>query len=187
MSTSQIKSFAGGNADSLAVLEPLSSATRVALRPASLDRDDRIALFLNSEGTEFEIVLFQETSTPSDSFIKAQGKIHYTKKWMTVSIDASQSIDRMPEVRTDTHNYKRYAAATDFTVLSIAHTWPRESIYFGDDLTEQTYTYLLLRFMAQSSRAKMAAEFKINGAVPDKPADWVDHPDLPLAPYQRGA
>jgi len=52
-----------------------------------------------------------------------------------------------------------------------------------DDEAKTLFNYLLLRFVSQTKRSELRAEYKINGTVPD-----FDHDEasaLPLAPYQR--
>lgn len=169
-----------------AVLEPLSVATRTALAPIYTAGADRLWLGLNDEGTEFQIVVFALSPVPTQSFVLRNGERIYSS-FYSPSIQALDAIKRIPEVRLDIRTNKRYVAATDVSALVIHHNWPADKLIFADELTENTYRFLIARFLAQTSRAKLTAEFKLNGVVPPTPKYWVDHPALPLAPYQRVA
>ena len=97
--------------------------------------------------------------------------------------------DHIPEnfKVTDLNYSLRRVAATDISVLMARSAWGDSRIVFKDKDAENLFTYIYVRFMSQTHRAKVQAEYKLNGTVPEAPADYDEHPELPLSDYQRVA
>lgn len=76
-------------------------------------------------------------------------------------------------------------AATDFSAIITYLLWPKEKIIFIDEDAKVHFQFLVTRFAAQSKRARIAAEFKINGITPTMPDDFIEHKDFTLSDYQK--
>jgi len=78
-------------------------------------------------------------------------------------------------------------AQTDLNVLCIHHRWPVNQIIFKTEESRLVYEYLLKRFLLQTKRAKLQAEFFSENKMPPMPTSYAELPDLPLAEYQKTA
>lgn len=178
------------------ILEPLCKATESTFAPIDLYENDYLCLELDDEGKRFisqatafrpfrvgidetnDLVVINGTDMVPD---KRGASTNAAEKWQR----------RIPERKGGAgsgYGFGRWIlAGTDFTALVIHHVWSPDKIVFKDDDTELLYTYLLKRFLSQSKSAKMCAEFKVNGVVPEMPSDYIVHPDLPLTDYQKVA
>lgn len=83
------------------------------------------------------------------------------------------------------HCENRAVAATDFTALAIQHVWKNNYVFFQSELAATQYQVFLANFQVETARAQMVADFKLNKINPQMPEDYIEHPDAPLAPYQR--
>lgn len=181
---------------SMPVLEPLSRATQQRLTPISLTRSDFLEIDVNSEGDAFIIEMVNLTECeknilPNDSVetFEFDGDMFYKKesnyRYVSYAAD-NQWLSRIPE-RSQVGFSKHKLAATDFTVLVIHHVWPTKKLIFKSEEAQVLYIYLLRRFLMQTRSATIMADFKVTGAVPEMPDDFIDHPDLPMNPYQKVA
>lgn len=109
--------------------------------------------------------------------------------WQQVSYEARKWMASIPET------YKRQGMTSDealcgvtlYTCLMIRSSWNYDRIIFGDQMAKTVYESMLMRFYMQTARAKMQAEFKLNGTVPTLPPEYKKHPISPLSPYQEAA
>jgi SNF2 family DNA or RNA helicase len=169
------------------VLEPLSKATETALKPAKLDNSDMMFLSLDKEGRRF---------------ICRLGCVKYglEQRYPGPSWKAQRFMERFPEktwhAKKFPHTPNAYhtwtLGGTDFTALIIYHGWDQTKIRFAPSLEEEEdedtkafYQYLIKRFLFQTRRASIIANFKLNEIVPEDPPDWLEHDKLPLTPYQK--
>lgn len=153
------------------ILEPLSENTSKLLEPSDIRSNDRLRVALTEDGRHFVLHAYAELNdvrvTPS----------HPAR--------AGRWIQNMPEVREVTAN-RWEVAATDISALIINASWLDSQLIF-DDQSRVMYQFLLTRFLSQTFNSQTRAEFKIEHREPTLPADWFDHPDRPLAKYQRVA
>ena len=177
----------------LPVLQPLSTATETALKPASLLRTDFLEIDCDAEGEHFiiqstrlveqpyEMIMFK----PEHELLElGKGLFHRTGSCSHSAAERWQH--RIPEKRRLGYG-KWKCAATDFSALVIYHAWPTERVFFSNETAKLMYELLLVRFLAQSKASVNTAKFKADKVVPDMPEDFVEHPELPLTPYQRVA
>lgn len=73
--------------------------------------------------------------------------------------------------------------ATDFAVIVLS-TLFGERVVFDNNETKTAWEYLLLRLQDQAQGAYIRSAFKMRGEVPARPANFIDHPDFPLKPFQ---
>jgi len=200
-------------ASSLPVLEPLSRATQQTLKPIHLAADDYLEIDVDEEGRRFIVQAQAYAVAPDDPEdircrICGGKKSHWAHQdhpsghdyepFEIVSIGGSPMTKnrhgpshkaavfwtkRIPE-RKELGFGRWSVAATDYTALVIQAVWPEDRLLFVSEEAKLLYEVLINRFELQSRRSRMIADFKVNGTVPEKPKDWVDHPDLPLADYQ---
>jgi len=170
------------------ILKPMSEATRTLFTPIRIDRDEYLEIDLDKRGRKF---ITQATKLQPYSF--DEGGHYYTingeKQYKNDSISNAVAFGwqrRIPECK-DLGFGKWSFACTDFTVLTLHHIWPKEKLIFQSEEAKLMYRYLLTRFFSQARNAVMGANFKENGVVPTMPDDFIDHPKLPLADYQKVA
>lgn len=172
------------------LVEPLCRETEKILDPVELSPHDRLEIGLDDEGLCFVVQAYscrrkKAYSLECDGEITgiAFAPIDPDMPRPSASFNAALKwAKRVPERKEA--GYGRWVLkATDFTVLVISHTWPRSRIKFKDG-AETVYDFLLTRFMHQTLVAKKKALFKVKGIVPEAPEGFVDHPNLPLLPYQ---
>jgi SNF2 family DNA or RNA helicase len=180
------------------VVEPLSEATATVFKPESLWDHDYLVIGYDADKERFLLA-------PSYGLIKITGA-HQTltgekieiSTWMHPSAQAWRWMKRIPELYSNNGsksvrspnqigpmNGPFVAAATDFTALVIHHVWPRSRIIFDSDMARDQYDYLLTRFRVQTKCAQLVAKFKGGDKNIKMPTSFVDHPDRPLADFQR--
>lgn len=169
------------------LLEPLSQATQEALTPLKLWEGDR--LFIWSDDPEGKRFLMEART------VDREGRLR--DRWSPPSQAARSLFHRLPEAkRAEAGSDTWRVGATDTTALIVYHSWEHSKICFRapaaqvdteDDLAKKTFEVLLKRFIAQSSRSTIAAQFKINKLVPQQAASLIQHPELPLSDYQQVA
>lgn len=172
------------------VLKPLSDSTRTAFAPPELGPNDHLIISLDKEGTRFVCDLRAMARNEAGELVE--------QRWPGPSFAAGSFFERVPERvwhgtkgRSEEAQNRWTCAGTDFTALLIHHCWPFDRIHFkGNEHWKaqdgvNLYEFLLKRFCLQNARAEMVAAFKLTGVAPEPPAGWVDHPERPLADYQR--
>lgn len=182
-----------------AILEPLSDATKDALKPLRLRSNDYIEIGVEDDKHLFARVVTLRPITEEEVRFYAADKVRIAKDgrkfiqaWIAPSDEAKTFLARIPESKyLGAANANRpddwQIAATDYTVVMTHHCWPKDRIIFISDEAETMFTYYLRRFMAQTARAELQARFKIDNNLPAMPQDFVDHSELPLSPAQRAA
>lgn len=164
---------------SLPVLEPLSQATAQTLKPSDLAPTDHLEVEMDSDMRRFlcrAVYLYK-------------GK----KQDWTPSVAAREEwYKRLPEVfEVKGHPGVMSVAATDFSALVMMHQWPEDRLIFkvdpatGISAARSVYEFLLTRFLSQTHNALVGAAFKVNREVPAMPEDYIEHPSMPLADYQK--
>ena len=155
-------------------LEPLNDETRRILRPARPYKNDVLALSLNESGDAFiahvYAILNNSNNTPYQT---------YSSK------TALRFLTRIPQ-RTMITPGRFKLAMTDFTALVINAGWPKDQLKLTGDAAT-TLHFLLLRFLRQTQCARAYAAFKLRGELPKMPEDFIDHPEFPLANFQKVA
>jgi SNF2 family DNA or RNA helicase len=76
---------------------------------------------------------------------------------------------------------------TDFTAIAVTSVWPSHQLMFDSEDTRNIFMGLVARFYNQDTVAKRTAEFKVNGVIPEMPADHIEHDKWPLLPHMRVA
>ena len=153
-----------------AVIEPLCDASARLLAPVRLSPNDRLYVTLSDDGDNF---IIQPYATVDGRSTIASYEASY--KWLA----------RIPE-RKELGGNRHQVAATDTTALIIASVWTADRIDW-DGGAKDVFDYVLLRFMSQTAGSQVRAAYKLRGVLPDMPATFIDHPEKPLAPYQRAA
>lgn len=172
------------------LLDPLCKATETTLKPIDILDTDFLVVNIDDEAKEFEFQL--RSLEPIDPYLDdlenmetwEKSGVIYKSSRKGIGRSVINSFRRIPERREG--GYGRYfCACTDFTAIVIYHIWPKERIIFESEDARLMYRFLVKRFISQSHSAKMAADFKVNQIVPDMPKDYIEHPELPLAGYQK--
>lgn len=182
------------------IIGQLSEATKQELKPLQLGSHDYLEIWMDESNSSFEMrVLACRPWRSGDEAIQTDQTTHTTVTGDKIvdygsrgSWVARQFFRRFPESRfIGAKDYNRpedwWVGGTDFSVLIIHHSWPRDRIVFRGPTSHALYHFLLRRFLSQTARAQLQAEFKLNGVTPELPADYEDHPERPLADYQKVA
>lgn len=173
------------------LLEPLCTATAAAFTPPNLFPNDYLLVEVDEELKRFIVQptamrrytgVLRNFETEKD-IIEHNGE-QFVKEASASGGATSSFIRRVPE-RTELGHSKWKLAGTDFTALLIYHCWPEDRIVFLSDNAKLLYNFLLSRFQAQHNMAVIAARYKQHGTVPDMPADYVEHHEYPLLPFQK--
>ena len=169
-----------------AIVEPLTKATASALKPIQAFAKSTFFLIgMDDEGADFQISVV--CMRPNDSGVLVQ-QTNVNGSWK-----AREFMDtRLPEAKwmgakNYTNRHKWTVGATDYTAILFRCCIPQEQIRFTSQEAALKYAMLWKRFVAQDKRAAIQAAFKLTKTLPDKPADWFDHPEVPLSDYQRVA
>jgi len=184
----------------LPILEPLSAATKQELRPLRLRSNDYLEIWMDEKNSSFEMKATsyrpvrsgdEGVIPPEDFRTTATGDkvVPYSGR---SSWEARQFFRRLPEANyIGASDFSRsddwWVGGTDFSVIVIHHSWPRDRIIFRGPTSHALYHFLLRRFLSQTARATLQAKFKLNGEIPVLPEDYEDHPERPLADYQKVA
>lgn len=177
--------------ESLPVLEPLSRATEIMLKPCPLDTEDYLLIELDLELKWFfckarclrDLGLTETTDQldENDIVVTLQDG---SQKLVNRRRQPSRSAAVLWYKRIPEHKPKYVGgygdacvAATDTTALVIHHQWNDKKIVFMNDDTRTMYRFLLTRFLKQTSTARMMADFKRNRVRPTLPKDFTTHPE----------
>jgi len=77
--------------------------------------------------------------------------------------------------------------ATDNAAEIFHKAIPAGHLFFVDKQTEAYFQYLILRSASHGNLAIQKARFYETGELPSLPPDFIDHPERPLAEYQKMA
>jgi len=188
------------------ILEPLSAATKQELTPLRLGSHDYIEIWMDTANSSFEMhpIACRPIRSGDETIFSEDAKDPSNKIHTTVTGDkvvpygsraswaTREFFKRIPEARyIGAKDFSRpddwWIAGTDFSVLIIHHSWPRDRLIFRGPTSHALYHFLLRRFLSQTARAELQAKFKLNGEVPTLPSDYEDHAERPLADYQKVA
>ena len=155
-------------------IEPLNDQTRKLLSPIQYMKDDRMSVDLDKDGKRFILEFYRQVGEDR----------------RRPSYAVQRFMQRIPERKAlfnvDSNLEKWQVAGTDFTAILIHCLWDSLHVTFTVD-AKILYTFLLTRFLKQTQGSKIKADYKLNGMVPELPADFVDHPIKPLMRFQRVA
>ena len=179
----------------------LSSATKEALRPLRIAPRDHFYLEIvddkRGKTIKFKMTVLGLTREVADDtdhelIVKGHDGTRFAKTYNGPSQEALKIFQFIPECRSEATasgagDNIAVLGMTDFTAISLSRIIPSDRIIFKDDDSQTAFRYLIRRFFAQTARANMTASFKINGIVPEMPADYVPHPQWPLSDYQKTA
>jgi SNF2 family DNA or RNA helicase len=198
------------------VLEPLCTATKTLFEFPELADNIVCNIELDESGEDFIVEPFElfavdenddgklcrcgypkdtwmhnPLSANNHSFYEAH-KIQLGDKWYypknnLLPYNAKNWVRKVPEREVLKNNNNGWKlAGTDFSALIIQHAWKPFQLHFSDD-AKLLYDFLLLRLYKQTKFAANVARFKVEGVLPSLPDEFIDHPELPLAPYQKAA
>jgi hypothetical protein len=182
--------------ESLPILEPLSNATGLALRNDSqIPKDSYLFISITAnEKFHCKVVSCSETK-PKFSESKAYPTTGNTQVYKTggyLNDKSFRFIERIPEstrvkiINPGIGESGSYVVApTDYTALVIHYGWPKDQIVFLDEHSEILFNFVLKRFLMQTTRAKMQADYLTNGDMPKMPSSFYDLEDVPLSDYQK--
>ncbi len=194
--TTKARSWLAG----LPLLEPLSKATETTLKPIYLYPEEFIEIKLDEDGRNFILrpivgtlkrrcnCFIEHVQTGAEINCDCLHRIGYDYENFEERLSRGfiEMMKKIPECKEDRHHPGRWlAATTDFTALVIMHNTPDKKLIFKDKNAETIYKYMIIRFLAQTKNSLIGADFKINGKVPAMPAYYTEHPELPLADYQK--
>lgn len=171
----------------LPLLEPLSDATKTALEPLPLYHGEVLTVHLNDDGDKFvcqAAVLIKTPYGNTPQFTKDGVGYSFSVGQYGLSKAAQNWYAKVPERQIGNHGQVRIAV-TDFSAIVMLHSWGQDRIIFETDEAELAFTFLIKRFDRQTRSARVVADFKIGKVVPGLPPEFVDHPDFPLAPFQK--
>lgn len=186
--------------ESLPILEPLGTATSSFLRPKTeILPEYGLLIEYEEDKNRFIMRTFAMSGTPHFralshmKYVTTSGSEVYVgdtflpgdiRRGFLQSLPESTELKREPQPG---FGLVFSVAATDLNVLCIHHRWPIEQICFKDDVAKLVYEYLIKRFMLQTQRAEIQAEFFANNSIPEMSKHYVELEDLPLSPYQQTA
>lgn len=159
------------------LIRPLTDSTKTIFEPLQFHKHDHLSIELDKTGKRFiaktfslQYIVTKRTLVQQE--IKGYPSYEIGTAWW----------NRFPE-RKRLNEFGQYQlAGTDFTAIIINALWPAERITFTAE-AKILYTYLLQRFCHQNGAATKRAAYIVNGIESD--ANFIDHPELPLAPYQK--
>jgi SNF2 family DNA or RNA helicase len=156
------------------VIAPLSEATRSIFSPLRLNASDRLRIGLSSEDPRYFIMqLVAPDGSPAH--------------WYSTSDAARRTFWlRLPE-RKEHGAFTWRVAATDFTSLVTASSWPGDRISFESEDARLVHEYNLARFVHQSFRALIPARWRAEKVVPDHLHPDAMRAESPLSDCQRTA
>jgi len=174
------------------IIEPLCNATQQAFSPIRWWDDDYLLISADEKIERFIVeqtraVTSERAYSHSESeplFLHPTTGVPMYRQGFGSSDSLRRLTKRIPE-RQEIGFGKWKLAGTDFTALVIFNSVPQTNIVFLDEGSELLYNFLLKRFAQQTHRSRMIAKFEVSGVVPEMPKEYVAHPELPLADYQK--
>ena len=197
-------------ANLIPVLEPLCDATRQLFDKIDFFPNDFLEIDLDDSGDYFLVRARayhkRNQYTRVEDIVIINGEERAVSPSGPSGHAAERWVKRIPERKPLTGYGMWRLGATDFTALVIFHLWPKNKIIFKSENAKLIYEFLLKRFLSQQKSSAVIAGCRIpfldeNGVQhkdsngnplftfksPVMPPDYIDHPDLPLAPYQKVA
>lgn len=173
------------------VLEPLCKATEQHFKAPPLFPNDYLHVGLDEDMKRF--VVHAQGYRPykgvipigctEKDIVNINGTLMLKDGHGPSNAAAEHWLKMVPE-RKDLGFGKWRLAGTDFTALSIHHTWPLNKLVFDNDAARVLYATILGRFQSQHINSIRAAKFDIEGILPELPEDFIDHPEFPLLKHQ---
>lgn len=151
-----------------AILDPLSEKTAELLKPRGIKPTDRLDIQMSDDNLHFVVRPYARLDS-----VAVRPSFNAESKWF----------EALPE-KKNLKNGTWLVAATDINALVINANWTNEQLEF-DDASRVKYVFLLSRFMSQTMQSQHRALYKINKQMPPLPPDWLEHPDAPLADFQK--
>lgn len=173
-------------------LQKLEVATSEVMKEIEdLSPNDAITIGMNSDGSKFiaNLIRIDPNQSSTTRFVDATGNKIFVS-WQIPSRAAQGFWYRIPERTLDKKNsFIAELAMTDYTVLVTLASWPESKIIFKDEMSKTAFKVLRSKWDAQTTRAAMAARFKLDNVVPPLPKYWIAHPDpkRQLSNYQIAA
>lgn len=173
------------------VLEPLCKATAQHFAPPHLFPNDFLVVSLDEDMRRFIVqgAAYKEYNGAlplgysMDDVERVNGNMMLKDKHGPSRMASESWMAMVPE-RKDMGFGKWRLGGTDFTALSIYHSWPAEKIIFKSDAAKMLYLTLLARFQSQRINVIRAAKFDLEDILPELPDDFVDHPQYPMLRHQ---
>lgn len=128
---------------------------------SAVGADDRLHVRLSSDGSRFELF-------PKGSYHARYGS------WISALTDSKRG-------QRGTHDFIS-CPLSEGNALLLSETWPASQVEFFEGAND-VYTSLLLAADAYARAARIQADFKLEGTLPDV-SDIESHGWLPLAPHQ---
>lgn len=160
------------------LLHNLEKATQTLLASKKLASSDKLSIRMSQEKNRenwFHLQVYSEWKPMYADRPERRPASSWAMNWLGSIPESSPKTDRSQAI----------ASATDTTALMIFATWDYSRISFEDELSEKLYEYLITKFLMQTQSSIKSAKYKLTKEVPDMPDGWVDHPERPLAPYQK--
>ncbi len=180
------------------IIKPLCPQTQQLFSPIHFSENDRLHVSLPDDGSRFLVTATahglcygcggskrDEPDFPLFPCPKCEGAGHVER--MASNNAANKWATRLPERGRGIKYGQWLIAATDFNALLIHHLWPSEQVTFDAD-ANTFYKFLLSRFLSQSNNGRIKANFLLaeqENSIVSQPYPFIDHPDLPLTPYQK--
>jgi hypothetical protein len=149
----------------------LTPATQSILRPINLSRHDRLSLELDRDGNKFIASIYQVSQFSDTNTFPS----HYA------SVTFPARIAERKRLAFSGPEHQWAFAATDSTAAVIDALWPKHQVEMSEEAA-LVYNYLMGESLVLTQNAKRVAQFKEDGTLD---VELTDHPDHPLAGYQR--
>lgn len=150
------------------VIEPLSEATRNALKQLQLRDGDALDIWMEDGKFAIRPMFFDF-------------ELGEERKFWFGSFSLKRFVSNLPDSTPEDDYY--LVGATDYNVILLHHAVESHRLKFRGEESRLLFSYLLRRFITQGMRAKVQADFKLLGHVPEYP--YRLHPDNPLSDYQK--
>jgi SNF2 family DNA or RNA helicase len=155
------------------ILEPLCAETAKLLRPTQFSPHDRLRVELSEDGRSFVVQPYASVPLPDGTVKHVEASFSALRTWVL----------NVPQ-RKDLKSNRWELAATDVTALVIDANWEDSRIDWEPE-AKTTYEFLLARFLSQTIQSQHRAAFKVNGVLPQEPAEWMETASKPLSKHQR--
>jgi SNF2 family DNA or RNA helicase len=161
--------------ETTANVTPITKATAEVLKPLRRFKYGA-TLKLSTYGKDSNSFLlelpFARTSWPCD-----------LKKWVRTAFAEQKWLGSKNQLLEDSYQI----SATDMSALVLVQCVHPEDLVYGDEVAELNVKYLIQRLTSFNRRAKMQADYKLDGVSPPMPIGWIDHPTYPLSKCQQAA
>jgi SNF2 family DNA or RNA helicase len=179
------------------LLEPLSRATATTLKPLHFNDSDFLEIDLNDKSNfVVQPVALRRITTQDRLLTNEDVKTVQTEdglwwrdeRYLTYTSRNARDtwLRRIPEHwKENQFSSKTILAGTDYSALVMHHVWRADRLLFLSEIAFLHYSILLKSFLLQTKAALIVAQWKHDKTMPEMPEGFIDHPDLPLADYQK--